>query len=230
LVRYCIEGGWPKERVFHIPNFPNLEEGVAVERATLATPNHVPLALAMGRLHPNKAHDVLIRAAALIPDLWVWIAGEGPERANLGGLVRELGLESRVKFLGWRTDRAGLFKAVDLCVYPSRKEPFGNVVVEAWGYGVPLVTAASTGPAWLARDGEDALLTPVDDANALAEAIKKVIGSRALAQTLAENGRRRVAAAFSESVIVRQYLDLFETVRPQTSRFRTRREGRLCGL
>jgi len=64
-----------------------------------------------------------------------------------------------VKFLGWRDDRAGLFKAADLCVYPSREEPFGNVVVEAWSCGVPLVTAASIGPTWLVKDGEDAILT-----------------------------------------------------------------------
>ena len=113
LVRYCVERGWAKERVFHIPNFPNLEEGTAVSRASLDTPEGAPLALALGRLHPNKALDVLIRAAARLPELWVWIAGEGPERAALEALAKELGVSSRVKFLGWRTDRAGLFEAAD---------------------------------------------------------------------------------------------------------------------
>jgi glycosyltransferase involved in cell wall biosynthesis len=213
LVRYCLEGGWAKERVFHIANFPNLEAGEPVSRASLGTPDGVPLALALGRLHPNKALDLLIRAAAQVPELWVWIAGEGPERAKLEVLAKELGVASRVKFLGWRTDRAGLFKAADLCVYPSREEPFGNVVVEAWGYGVPLVATAAKGPAWLVRDAEDALLTPVDDAEALAAAIKRMIGSPALAQTLAANGRRRIAAEFSEDAVVRSYIALFEKVR-----------------
>ena len=218
LVRYCVEGGWPKDRVFHIPNFPNLEKGTAVGRASLGTPENAKLALGLGRLHPNKAFDVLIRAAARVPDLWVWIAGEGSERENLQKLARDMGVAARVKFLGWRTDRAGLFKAADVCVYPSRAEPFGNVVIEAWGYGVPLVTAASIGPAWLVRNGEDAILTPVDDVSALADGIRAVIASPPLAEKLVQNGRKRVAEEFSESAVIRGYIDLFEAVRPKAKR------------
>jgi glycosyltransferase involved in cell wall biosynthesis len=213
LVRYCVEGGWPKERVFHIPNYPNLADGEPVSRASLDTPEGAPLALALGRLHPNKALDTLLKAAARVPELYVWIAGEGEQRAMLEALARSLGIEKRVRFLGWRTDRAGLFKAADLVVYPSRKEPFGNVVVEAWGYGVPLVTTASIGPKWLTRPGEDAIVTPIDDEAAFADGIVQVISSPELAAKLAANGRARVAAEFSESAIVRQYLDLFEKVR-----------------
>lgn len=213
LVRYCVEGGWSKERVFHIPNFPNLVEGEKVSRAGLGTPETVPLALAMGRFHPNKALDVLIKAAHRIPELWVWIAGEGAERANLERLAQELGVETRVKFLGWRTDRAGLFKAADLCVYPSREEPFGNVVVEAWGYGVPIVTTASVGPSWLTRPEVDAIVTPIDDVEALADGIRKLLASKPLAQKLIANGRARIAAEFSESAIVNRYIELFEKVR-----------------
>ena len=215
LVRYCVEGGWPKERVIHIPNFPNLEPSATVSRASLATPDDAPLVLALGRLHPNKAFDVLIKAASRIPTLWVWIAGEGSERANLERLARELGVESRVKFLGWRTDRAGLFHAADLCVYPSREEPFGNVVVEAWGYGVPIVTTASTGPAWLTRNGEDAIVTPIDDVDELANGIESLLASKSLVEKLVANGRARVAAEFSENAIVGRYIELFEKTKFQ---------------
>jgi glycosyltransferase involved in cell wall biosynthesis len=212
LVRYVVDGGWPRERAFHIPNFPDLEDAPEVTRASLGTPEGVPLALALGRLHPNKAMDVLLRAAALVPELHVWIAGEGDERARLESLSADLGLTRRLRFLGWRNDRAGLFKAADLCVYPSRAEPFGNVVVEAWEQGVPLVSTASTGPAWLVRDGEDAILTPVDDADALAAGIRRVLASPDLARRLVANGRQRVAAEFSEQAVISAYLDLFAKV------------------
>jgi glycosyltransferase involved in cell wall biosynthesis len=106
-----------------------------------------------------------------------------------------------------------LFKAADLCVYPSREEPFGNVVVEAWGYGVPLVTTASTGPAWLVRNGEDAVMTPVDDPRALAEGIRAVLQSPEYAARLVRNGGARIDAEFSEAAIVARYLDMFEAVR-----------------
>ena len=73
--------------------------------------------------------------------------GEGPEREALQRLAVERRLKDRVKFLGWRTDRASLFKTADFCVFPSREEPFGNVVVEAWARGTP----SSCGPYYVTR-------------------------------------------------------------------------------
>lgn len=213
LVRYVREGGWPAEKVFLIPNFPFVPDAPALDRALFHTPQDAPLAVALGRLHPNKGLDVLIRAAGEIPELFVWIAGEGPERQNLEKLGRDLGLGRRVKFLGWRDDRAALYKAADLCVYPSREEPFGNVVVEAWSCGIPIVTTASTGPAWLTRKDEDAIVTPVDDTAAFAAGIRRVIASKALAASLVSAGRRRIEQDFSEDAIVRRYSELFEKAR-----------------
>lgn len=215
LIRYVMEGGWAKDRVFYIPNFPHIDEAPAVRRGALGTPKDAPLAVALGRLHPNKAMDVLLMAAAQVHDLWVWIAGEGPDNAKLKKLACDLRIAERVKFLGWRTDRGALLKAADVCVFPSREEPFGNVVVEAWAYGAPLVAAASTGPAWLARNGEDALLVPVDDPEALAQGIRDVLTSKDLANRLVENGRKRIETEFSENVVIGQYLDMFEQVRPK---------------
>jgi glycosyltransferase involved in cell wall biosynthesis len=212
LVRYVTEGGWAKERVFYIPNFPHIDEAPAVDRATLGTPENVPLAVALGRLHPNKAMDMLLQATVEIPDLWVWIAGEGPDEAKLKKQARDLGVAERVRFLGWRTDRGALLKAANVCVFPSREEPFGNVVVEAWAYGAPLVAAASTGPAWLTRNGEDAVLVPVDNLEALAQGIRDVLTSRDLAARLVENGRKRIETEFSEKVVIWQYADMFRKV------------------
>ena len=214
LVRYCVEKGWPRERVFHIANFPFLEKGVPTPRATFGTPEGAPLALALGRLHKNKGLDVLVKAAARIPGLQVWIAGEGPERTELTRLAHRLGAGDRIKFLGWRTDRAELFGAADICVFPSRREPFGNVIVEAWGYGVPLVSTAAIGPKWLIRDGKDGILTPLEDPVAFAEGIRKVLGAPDLARRMVDNGKARIQQEFTEDAIVRQYLSLFERLRP----------------
>lgn len=218
LVRFVKEGGWPNARVFHIPNFPHIEDAPAVDRASLGTPPDAKLAVSLGRLHPNKAFDVLLKAAARIPELWVWIAGEGPDEKKLKQQARDLGIADRVKFLGWRTDRGALLKAADLCVFPSREEPFGNVVVEAWAYGAPLVAAASTGPAWLARSGEDAMLVPVDDDAALADGIRAVLSSPELSLKLVENGLRRAQSEFSEEAVIGKYIEMFEQVRAKGRR------------
>jgi glycosyltransferase involved in cell wall biosynthesis len=213
LVEYVVKGSWPRERVFYIPNFPDIDDAPPADRAALNTPAGAPLALALGRLHPNKALDVLLRAAVRVAGLYVWIAGEGDERKKLETKAREFGISDRVRFLGWRTDRSALLRAANVCVFPSRWEPNGTVVVEAWAHGIPLVTAASAGPAWITRNGEDAIVVPVNDHEALAKAISDVIASPVLAKRLVENGARRVAEEFSEGAVVRQYIEMFEKVR-----------------
>jgi glycosyltransferase involved in cell wall biosynthesis len=214
LVRHVVDGGFPKERVRFIPNFPVIQDAPAIDRARFDTPNGVPLALALGRLHKAKALDVLLKAVARVPGLWLWIAGEGPDRDELVQLAAGLGIANRVRFLGWRTDRSALLRAADLCVFPSRYEPNGTVVVEAWAHGAPLVTAASAGPAWIARDREDALIAPVDDVEGLAERIRAILSSKELAAKLVANGHKRIAEEFSEKAVVGKYIEMFETVRP----------------
>jgi glycosyltransferase involved in cell wall biosynthesis len=213
LVRHVTESGFPKERAHLIPNFPSVPDSPPIDRATFQTPKDVPLAVALGRLHKAKALDILLKAALRLPGLWVWIAGEGEERQNLERLAHELGIQSRTRFLGWREDRAALYRAADVLVYPSREEPFGNVVVEAWSCGAPIVTTASIGPKWLVKDGEDAILVPINDPEALANGITKVLSSQDLAASLVRAGYERVAKEFSEGAIVRSYISLFEQAR-----------------
>lgn len=213
LVRHVTDSGWPADRVTFIPNFPRVEESTPASRADFDTPDDVPLALVLARLHPNKAVDILIDALPSVPDLWVWIAGDGAERMKLEERARDLGVSDRVKFLGWRTDRAALFGAVDLCIVPSREEPFGNVIVEAWAYGLPVVAAASTGPKWLIRNGQDGMLVPVDDPDALGAGVRYLLAAPDDRQRLIEQGKRRVSEEFSEEAIVTKYLELMDELR-----------------
>jgi glycosyltransferase involved in cell wall biosynthesis len=212
VMRYVLNEGWPKSGATLIPNFAALPSSPPVRRVDLETPEGAPVALALGRLHRKKGLDLLIRAAAMVPELFVWIAGEGPEKQKLLDLAEQLNMQERVRFLGWRDDRAALYAAADVCVYPSREEPFGNVVVEAWSCGVPLVTTRTAGPSWLVRHGEDALLTPVEDAAALAQAIRQILRSPELRDRLVAHGRERIAAEFSETAVVSRYAELFRAL------------------
>ena len=96
------------------------------------------------------------------------IAGEGPERAALLELARREGVADRLHLPGWRTDTAALLAAADLLVCPSRHEPLGNVVIEAWSARRPVVAAAADGPRELIISGRDGLLVPPEDPSALA--------------------------------------------------------------
>jgi glycosyltransferase involved in cell wall biosynthesis len=210
IAEWIVGQGWPAGRVRCIPNFAAVPpQAPALDRATLDTPAEAPLLLAMGRLHEAKAHDVSLRALARLPDAWLWIAGVGPEEAKLKALAEALGVADRVRFLGWRADASALYRAADVCVFPSRYEPLGNVVIQAWAHGLPVVAAESQGPKALIRSGADGMLVPVDDPEALADTVGQLIGAPARRTAMAAQGLARVQAEFSEAAVVAQWRDLF---------------------
>ena len=210
IAEWVVGQGWPAGKVRYIPNFALAPPDAApADRAELQTPEDVPLLLAMGRLHEAKAHDVALQALAKTPDAYLWIAGAGPLEAKLRAMAQALGVAPRVRFLGWRTDPSALYRAADICVFPSRYEPLGNVVIQSWAHGLPVIAAASQGPAALIADGEDGLLVPIDDADALAEAIGRLIADPMLRIRLVQNGAERVEAQFSPAAVVAQWRRLF---------------------
>jgi len=209
IADFYVRAGWRRDRVEVIPNFVPDTRLPAVARASLDTPEGVPVLLALGRLHPNKAFDVLLAALAELPEHWLWLGGEGPLEAELKRQAETLGVARRVRFLGWREDAAALFAAADVFVCSSRIEPFGNIVVEAWQQGVPVVAVDVQGPARLIADGATGLKVAKDDPGALAAALRRLAAEPQLAAALAAAGRRRYEEAYTECVVVGAYRAFF---------------------
>jgi len=212
LTEWIVAQGWPESRVHYLPNFADAMMAQPLSRASLATPECAPLALALGRLHPNKGFDVLLKAVARVKTLHLWFAGEGPLEAALKQQAAALGIADRVRFLGWRGDVPALLATCDTLVCPSRIEPLGNTIVEAWAAGKPVIAAASSGPAELIEDGKNGLLVPIDDADALAAAIEKLADDKSLAGALAASGHAAYEAQFTEARVVAAYRDFFKKV------------------
>jgi glycosyltransferase involved in cell wall biosynthesis len=211
IVDHIVRKGWPKGRVAYIPNFATPGPEAAQSRAALETPDDAPLLLGMGRLHKVKAHDVSLKALALYPEAYLWIAGAGALEGQLKALAERLGVTERVRFLGWRSDASALYRAADVCLFPSRYEPLGNTVIQAWAHGCPIVAAASQGPGVLITDDVDGLLTPVEDAAALAAAARRVFEDKALAARLVQAGLARISGEFSQGAVVARWRELFRT-------------------
>lgn len=202
---YILRRGWAPDRVILIGNFAEADEHAALPRSACDTPEDVPLLLSMGRLHREKGHDVTLRALMQLPEAWLWLAGSGPEEAALRHLARSLGIADRVRFLGWRRDAGALYRAADICVFPSRKEPLGNVVIQSWVYGLPVVASRAIGPANLIREGQDGLLVPINDSDALAAGIRRLLGDAALRDRMRQAGRLRAAAEYERSAVVQRW-------------------------
>lgn len=210
IADWVVRQGWPRERVHYIPNFAAAEAGEKLDRAALGTPADAPLLLGMGRLHASKAHEVSLRALQRLPDAYLWIAGDGPEGDALRAEAERLGVSDRVRFLGWRDDAAALYRSADVVVFPSRFEPLGNVVIQAWAHGVPIVAARSAGPGVLIRDGQDGFLIEIDDSEALAAKTRALLGDASIGASFIAAGARRVETEFSEGAVVAQWQALFD--------------------
>jgi len=210
IADWIVGQGWPAGKVRYIPNFAAAPPDVApVDRASLNTPADAPLLLSMGRLHEVKAQDVAMSALRDLPEAWLWIAGVGPQEGRLKALAEALGVSHRVRFLGWRNDPSALYRTADICVFPSSYEPLGNVVIQAWAHGLPVVTAASQGPSALIRSGQDGILTPIDEVAAFAAGVRQLLDDPMLRIRLVQNGAERVEGEFSETAVQARWQTLF---------------------
>ena len=193
---------------------PDLRAAAPTPRATLGVPAEAKLILALGRLHRAKGFDTLIHALAGLPGAHAVIAGEGPERAALTSLATDVQVADRLHLVGWRSDMGALLAACDVFVCPSRHEPLGNAILEAWSAARPVVAADAQGPRALIRDGADGLLVPIDNAAALRRALASVLQTPGLAATLAGAGRTRFEAGFTEAAVVASWRGFLASVAP----------------
>ena len=209
IVRHMVAEGVNAQCAHFVPTFPTVDITPAVDRASLATPADAIVLLTLSRLHEKKGLDILLQVLVGLPRCVAWLAGDGPLEADLKAMATRLGVADRVRFLGWRTDRGALLRAADICVLPSRWEPFGTVMLEAWAAGAPLVAAASQGPAAFITDGANGLLVPIDDVAALTNALRRVIEDKDLKGRLIARGRADYEKDFTRDAVTQRMIALY---------------------
>ncbi|MES9852030.1 MAG: glycosyltransferase [Candidatus Thiodiazotropha sp. L084R] len=216
---YLIGAGFPSKRVFHIYNFAELPElGPAPDglKAQLGIPEEAWVLMSPGRFVPFKGHRYLLDALAKLPSeiagrpVWQVILGDGPLKEDLHQQAQQLGIDHRIIWTGWQLNPDPYYRLADLIVFPSTNaEPFGNVIIEAWGYAKPLVTSASMGAREVMRHGEDGLLFECENAQSLAEYIEQALRDDGLRGEMAKRGYQRAEQEFGREAIMRDYLDLY---------------------
>jgi glycosyltransferase involved in cell wall biosynthesis len=175
----------------------------------------LPVVFTPARLHKQKRHSDLLKAAALVPNALFVLAGDGPERGKLEELANRLGIASRVVFLGERNDVPKLLVCCDVFVLPSMYEGLPVSVLEAMAVGRPVVATAVGGTDEVVEDGVTGILVPPREPAKLAAEITRVCDDRALADSLSAAGKRRVRESFSSSSMVSGVLDVYEQLIPE---------------
>ncbi|MCI0684500.1 MAG: glycosyltransferase [Gemmataceae bacterium] len=168
----------------------------------------------VGQLIHDKGIDVAIRAMAELPDDAVlWIAGAGPEEANLRNLIAELKLEGRVRLLGLQRDVQPLLQAADVFVCPSRwAEAAGLVNLEAQACGVPVVASRVGGIPEYVDDGVSGILVDAGAAGQLAAAVRRLHANRDLHERMRGAARAAALARFAPAARLPAILDLYRNL------------------
>ncbi len=175
-----------------------------------------PLLVSSGRLVPAKGFDVLIRAFALLKafpaESHLVILGEGPLRGELESLAAGLGVGDRVSLPGSVNNPFAVYSRAAALILSSRREGFGNVLVEAMACGTPVVSVdCPFGPRRLLKDGRAGIIVPPEDPRALADAVRRLLEDPRLAEELSRTGRE-VASDYHVDRTVSRFEDLFESL------------------
>jgi glycosyltransferase involved in cell wall biosynthesis len=167
----------------------------------------VPSIVSCGRLIKLKNFDRLLYAFKNVlarKPCRLIIVGDGEERQRLYDLAVELGIAANVEFTGYRRDAHRLYSNADFFVLNSSFEGFGNVIVEAMAYGLPVISTKCGGPEDIIIQGNNGLLIPIHDTEALEKAMVLLLTDKPLRDKLATNAKKS-AEAFSSKVIVEKY-------------------------
>jgi glycosyltransferase involved in cell wall biosynthesis len=171
-----------------------------------------PVLLAVCRLAPQKGLDTAVRALASIPAARLLVLGDGPDRESLTALAASLGVSDRLLLPGRVGDVATLYRRADLLVHPARWEGFGLAMLEAMLAAKPVVAARAGSAPELVADGETGCLVPVDDPDALAEAVTTSLADRARAEEMGRAGLERARAEFSVARMADRTVAVYERV------------------
>lgn len=179
----------------------------------------------VAQLIARKGHRVLLEAlpalVAQFPDMHLLVLGKGPLEGELRETIRHLGLAERVHLVGFRDDLPRILPCLDLLVHSAWKEGLGVSLLQAASAGLPIVACRSGGMPEAVRDGINGLLVPPGDAEALREAIGRILSDPALARRMGEAGRTLVEREFSVDAMVegnlKVYRELLEEKRLATA-------------
>ena len=201
--------------VFFGNTFGTLSQDPPLSREEFGIPDDKPVILMLARMVEDKGVDLLIRAATEL-DAFLLLAGDGSELEAYRTLAKDLGLESRVCFTGWRNDRSALLDLADILALPSRdvntKDTCPAAMSQAWYKNVPVVAARADGPRQYIQHGANGMLSEIDDVDGLRENLRAVLENNDLRERLIVGGNQTYETKFSKQAFVANLLKIYEEI------------------
>ncbi|MBI1248362.1 glycosyltransferase [bacterium] len=226
-----VSAGFGRDKIRFIPNgvrvpeLPSNEQRLQARQA-LATANPIltiapssPLVVFTGRLHPGKGLTKLIKAWPRVlqqfPMARLWLVGEGPQEGELASMIGAMGLQSRIVLPGAFDTVEDILAAADAFVLPSLHEGMSIALLEAMAANLPCVVSNIPGNRILIESETTGLKFPLDNIDALADAVIRVLENRELATSMGNAARARVVEHFSLERTAQDHVDLFRSLKEQ---------------
>lgn len=209
--------GIDPEKAVYIPNGVAPPPPPAVNRETLLASAGVDpskrVIVSVGRLAPQKGHDDLLRAFAVLaatrPEVHLVIIGEGPARNHLERVARDLDLQKRVTLIGFRRDVRDWLAAAEMFALASRFEGMPNAMMEAMAAGLPVVATQVDGTKELVTDRLTGLAVPAGSPERFAAALEELLTNTVFAQSLGNAARQMMRERYSIERMVDSYDNIY---------------------
>lgn len=205
--------GVPPQKIISLVNGVGVDQFTAKSCYTLHTPARL---IFVGRLHPQKGLDVLLKAFQQLlqqhsaGSICLQLLGEGPIRTELSHLAEQLDITPNVKFIG-QTDQVFQFLTEsDIFVLPSRAEGISNALLEAMASGLPVVVSNIPGNIDVIEHKKNGLLFDVDDPDALTRSLSSLLKQPDLRKKLGFNARKTVENSYSLNHVADCYIALYK--------------------
>lgn len=204
--------GFSQKRILRIPN--GVDTGFFQARIQAERPGKVRFLL-IGRRQPQKGIDLLLKAiltlklSGLEDKFEVQLCGSDSPDYDYRSMAADLGVAHLMDFLPFQKDMLSRYQEAQSFLLPSRGEGLSNALLEAMAMGLPVIATRVSGTPDVVTNEKDGLLIPLESAEALADAMRRIILDPVLRQKLGQNARRRVEDKFSLEHVARQYSDLY---------------------
>lgn len=213
ICQHIEQSGWDSNKISCIPNFVNLpnsndSQSSNLLKESLGLTDKIVI-ITPARLHTVKGLDTAIKALSLLPYNYTYIiVGQGPEEEALRLLTKKLNVQDRVIFTGWKDNITPFCYISDIFLVPSRHEPFGSVLLEAWSHKIPLVTSSSQGALAITTPNVNCLMFKTDDPTDISKKILQ-LNDESHRSHLINEGHKTLIEKYTSDTVIRNYINLF---------------------
>ena len=221
MKRQLLDSGIREAKLTAIPNALVVDDFIPdkrdrVFREELGVGEGTALIVKIGRLSPEKGHGDLLQALAGLrdthPDFVLAIVGIGPEEAPIKALCVDLGLDEKVRFVGFRSDMTAIYNSADLLVQSSFTEGMPNVVLESLLMETPVIATCVGGTDEIVEHGVSGFLVPPHSVEQLHNGFRDFFANRAQHARMASNGRQVIIERFNHADRVSRISELYSSV------------------